>query len=1680
MTLLEKNVFESHFLLSTHSEHAGATQVSFSAPLPVYVDNFLNFPVGVVVPSGFYDRGKAAWLHADNGRVVKILSVNAGMADLDISGSNTAATSAQLTALGVSDSERTQLASLYSVGKSLWRMPTRHFTSYDYNEPMGPSGPPASARLPDGGNPIPPVPEDEPACESGSIIECQNQTLGERLAVTGTPFTLNYRSDRALDYTAAFSVDIPLVGAAVPPEAKSVEVHIVAAGMPRLIQRFPVQANSSYRFIWNGRDPFGRRLSSTTATISVANVYDGVYYTSRDDFQNAWANTAANAAITVPARGEVLVNRQHRVKIGRGTHGFLGGWTLDAHHTYDVQSRVLRYGDGRQRNTGSSASAANTGNNEVTRFAGTGVHGFGPYSVPATESQLDILWHLTVGPDGSVFVADYWAQRVVKIDPQGMVTVVAGTGVPGYNGDNRLATTAHLYHPRSVAAAPDGGFYIADGANHRIRYVNAQGIISTVAGTGLQGFGGDGGPATAAQLHWPSDVELAPDGTVYVLDTDNHRVRKISPGGLITTVAGNGVQGYGGDGGPAIQASLNLPWGMDLASDGSIYIADTFNFRVRLVTTDGFIRTVAGNGTNGTTGDNALATSATLDYPKDVVVRTNGSFLISPWFAANLRQIDTRGIITTVKPRTGGTRTDGADPALLGPTGLALGHDGSVYVADTDHARVIKLDTLLSGFDGTAFTVAETDGSVLYEFSANGLHQRTLHALTRQPLYTFTYAQGLPTRITDGDGNVTQIDYDLAGTPLALTAPDGQRTEFTVDANGFLATTRNPAGETQRFAYTEGSLLTAMTDPRGHTSTFQYDNDGRLLRDTNAAGGGWQLARTNTATGYHVTMTSAENRATNYAIEHFNDGGQRRTDTAPDTTRTITTEQTDGLTTVRTADGTVRESNTQPDPRFGSLAAYPGTDKVALPSGKQMLTTQSRAVTFPGGTPASLRLTDTVTTNGRTGTTVFDQPTRTLTTTSPQGRTTSSVLDTQGRVTQTTLPGIEPVNRSYDLRGRLNLTSQSSGATQRTTQYSYNPQGYLDTVTDAINRNTRFEYDLAGRVTKQTLPDNRIIQFAYDSQGNLTALVPPGRDAHAFRYNAVDLEDEYTPPDLVTGRTITQYMYNLDKQLELITRPDGQTIDLEYDNAGRLSRRVVPNGVYQFAYHATTGQLSTLTAPSGQTLNYTYDGFLPISETWNGAINGTVSRTYDNNFWLTGLNVNGQSINFAYDNDGLLINAGSLTLARNIQNGLLTGTSLGFVTTSTNYSPFGEMSQDTARLSGIVQYDVTYTRDKLGRITEKLETVQGQTKRYSYTYDLAGRLHQVHHDGVLVSQYTYDSNGNRIGGFTPSGNITAAYDTQDRLTNYNSATFTYTTNGELLTKTENSATTHYDYDVLGNLRQVRLPNGTVIDYFIDGQDRRIGKKINGALVQGFLYQNQLKPIAELDATGNVIAHFVYASKAHAPDYMIKNNETFRIITDHLGSVRLVINTSTGQLAQRIDYDEFGNVITDTNPGFQPFGFAGGLYDQHTGLVRFGARDYDARIGRWTVKDPIRFAGGDANLFGYAWNNPLNIVDPSGEIGLIGGAAVVASGAALAVAAYNGHVALTNLRDKANAPYENLATQVTQSDPAIGDKQQQLKDLVGAAGDAVNSGKEYTGVVKQVGQLDKLFQMKRTVEGACPK
>jgi RHS repeat-associated protein len=246
-----------------------------------------------------------------------------------------------------------------------------------------------------------------------------------------------------------------------------------------------------------------------------------------------------------------------------------------------------------------------------------------------------------------------------------------------------------------------------------------------------------------------------------------------------------------------------------------------------------------------------------------------------------------------------------------------------------------------------------------------------------------------------------------------------------------------------------------------------------------------------------------------------------------------------------------------------------------------------------------------------------------------------------------------------------------------------------------------------------------------------------------------------------------------------------------------------------------------------------------------------------------------------------------------------------------------------------------------------------------------------------VTTYEYDLNDNRVSTAAPSGLVTATYDNQDRLITYGDAAYTYTAYGDLQQTVISGETTTYSYDVFSNLRAVALPNGTNVEYIIDGVNRRVGKKVNGVLVQAFLYQDRMNPVAELNGANEVISRFVYGTRPHVPDFMIKDGQTYRIVSDQIGNVRLVVNVATGEIAQRIDYDPFGRITRNSNAGFQPFGYGGGLYDDMTGLVRFGARDYDPVTGRWTTKDPQGLGGGHPNLYLFAFNDPVSLRDPFG-------------------------------------------------------------------------------------------------------
>jgi YD repeat-containing protein len=1251
---------------------AGATTVRFSQPMIQYVENFLNFPVGGIVPVGFYERDTATWVPSKNGRVIKLLGITGGLADLDVDGSGVAAAAAALAALGVTDAERQRLATLYAAGQSLWRVPISHFTPWDYNWPFGP---PADAVAPQQPDPELGEPLDKPTCRAGSIIECQNQILGEVLTLTGTPFRLHYQSDRVLGRKAANTLNIPVTGPSVPASLTRIELQVSVAGR-RVTAALAPLPNQTHTFTWDGRDAYGRPLQGDQpVSIRIGYVYQPVYQQPAQ-FEASFGAVSGAPIKSNPARGEMTIWQDIT-----GTVYTVGGWdaraqglaawTLNVHHAYDPVGQVLYLGDGRRR-SGEDVKRV------ITTVAGVATGGFSGDGGPATQARFFNPRGVAVAADGSAYIADWGNHRVRRVGPDGVITTVAGSSsVEGFGGDGGPATQARLNAPTDVELAPDGSYAIADFRNFRIRRVTRDGIITTVAGTGLQGFSGDGGPATQARLNFAADIALAPDGTLYIADSLNHRIRRVGPDGIITTVAGTGVAGFSGDGGPAAGAQLSRPGGVALGADGSLYIADTSNRRIRRVGTNGVMTTVAGTGVFGSGGDGGPASQASLGFPSRLAVGPDGSVYVSD--SNRVRRITAEGVITALAGTgVAGFGGDGgaATQAVLFQSdgGLAVAPDGSVYITDAINNRIRPVGPPLPGFDSRDIAVPAEDGTELYVFNANGRHLRTLDALTSAVRSEFAYdPAGRLVQIKDRSGLVTTIERDVAGQPTALVAPGGQRTSLSVDPNGYLASLTNPAGETTGFGYTPDGLLLTLTDPKGQITQFTYDGLGRLTRDADPAGGVSALARTGTRADYTVTLTTALNRATRHRVEQLPTGATRQTTIEPSGVQTVVQIGTDGSRTTTAPDGTVTTLVPGPDPRFGMQAPLRKSLTVRTPAGLQSTLTEARAVTLAGTSLSTL--TDTIALNGRTSTRIFDAALKTITDQTPAGRQTVRTLDAQGRVVEVQAAGREPTSFAYDLRGRLTTVTQSSGPTARTSTFGYDLQDRLVSLTDPLGRTVGFAYDLADRVTTQTLPDGRQIGFLYDATGNVTSVTPPGRPAHGFGYTPVNLEASYTPPALDATSPTTTSAYNADRQPTLITRPDGQALSFGYDAGGQLSTLTVPTGIFRFAYHATTGQLATLTAPDGGTLAYTYDGALVTSESWGGplgAVAGSVSRTYDSDFRVASESVNGANpITFAYDPDSLLTQAGAVSLTRDVQTGFLVGTTLGSLTDALTYSTFG-------------------------------------------------------------------------------------------------------------------------------------------------------------------------------------------------------------------------------------------------------------------------------------------------------------------------------------------------------------------------------------------------------------------------
>ncbi|MCK6570017.1 hypothetical protein L6V77_02790, partial [Myxococcota bacterium] len=1094
---------------------AGARSVALDTPAWLYVENFVGFPVGGPVPAGYYDRDAGAWLPSDDGRVIAVLGVENGFAEVDVDGTGRPADALQRGAIGLTEGERALLAERYAPGVSLWRVPITHFTPWDCNWPYGP---PEDAEWP---------PEDildesslaetDPDCDrqvDGSIVHCQSGTVTKTLGIPGTPFELVHRSVRAPGYRASRRLDLHLGDGSDPASLRRVEVSVDIAGR-RLGGVYPPGTRRAV-IEWDGRDAFGRDVPGPIeATIRVRRVYP-VVYLEPGAWGRAFGRLGTGAIDGDRALAEIMLDRSTKTELGglRSGVGDVGGFELSDVLTRGPDGRIFAAGAG-------------------------GAGGFVPLPLLTLEAfEPRTVTDLVSLPDGSLLLA-LPAERVVERRwPDETVTIFAGGG---RGGDGGPADEAALDEPVALAPAPDGSVYIGGGC--RVRRVRPDGVIETTAGTGICGPEGHGGPATAARL-WPvASLAVDPAGRLFIAQSGldgpwQSRIQSVDVDGVIATLAG-GLAGGDADvsGRFAWEVPLSFPGDLVVGPDG-LYFTEgdwqrlpPFAFAqrgsrhgIRRVDVQGRLYTVAGVRQAGASDDGVPAVEAALNNPKHLTFSPEGrlhfveSVEVAGLEQRRLRMLDVRGRLRTV---AGGpeSRAAVAQDAPLPPRQASLafvdavdfGPDGVLRIVDTP-----SLLTLGAGVrNGLAFAWVR---GVHAAFDAAGRHAATLDPLTGAPrLETRFDVMGRLSGLIDADGRLTRLERGPDGELTGIVAPDGQRTVIALDAAGRIESLAAPGGRRVDLRWLDGDLLASATDAAGMTTRYTYDALGRLASTADPAGGGWQLAWPAEAGAQVGEWTSALGRSTRSTRRYRDDGTREDVERGPDGLTDVGRRFPDGTRETRFADGTglrVAPELDPVDPAGGE--SFAGRVVLTLPDGRAVERLSERMAVFsrPGDPTSLVETIETVTVAGRRTTATWEAESRTATRVTAAGRVETLTLDESGRVVSTTSGALAPVAIRYDDEGRL----VEAGTEDRRVTYRYDARDRLVEQRDVAGHVERRTYDDADRPTTVTVSGtdeaSATVSLAFGRTGLPTEVTPPGRPAHRLAHDPRGRFAGRTPPAL--------------------------------------------------------------------------------------------------------------------------------------------------------------------------------------------------------------------------------------------------------------------------------------------------------------------------------------------------------------------------------------------------------------------------------------------------------------------------------------------------------------------------------------------------------------------------------------
>ncbi|WP_162616221.1 S-layer homology domain-containing protein [Paenibacillus lutimineralis] len=531
----------------------------------------------------------------------------------------------------------------------------------------------------------------------------------------------------------------------------------------------------------------------------------------------------------------------------------------------------------------------------INTVAGIGTNDYSGDGGSAASAELNNPSGVAVDSTGNLYIADSSNHRVRKVDVSGKISTIAGTGTGGYSGDGGPATSAQLNNPYRLTLDSVGNLYIVDYSNDCIRKVDVSGNISTVAGGRGNGYSGDGGPATSAKLSYPDGVAVDSSGNLYIADKGNHRIRKVDTSGTISTVAGTGVRGYSGDGGDAASAQLNSPLGVAVDSSGNLYISDTFNHRVRKVDATGKISTLAGTDGPGYWGDGVPAASAIFNQPIGIAVDRGGNVYIADRSNSRIRKVDTSGNISTIagtgRYNYSGDGVPAASADLNCPYGIAVDSSGNVYIADVFNSRIRKLSLsaqTVSAFAGSSIpgvgvddpitlTVKNANGYTDTTFS--GAHEVTISGYLPAPDGSFGSLNGTALSASSHTTNAT-FTNGVATIKLRLNKAGGQTINISVAsvaspaANSLIITP--VAGSAASMALTtdikapvsNGGMLAqqpvvTLLDAYGNTS---IDDSITVVTVKKKDSGAWNLTGSTRATASSGIVTFTNLGATNGAV----------------------------------------------------------------------------------------------------------------------------------------------------------------------------------------------------------------------------------------------------------------------------------------------------------------------------------------------------------------------------------------------------------------------------------------------------------------------------------------------------------------------------------------------------------------------------------------------------------------------------------------------------------------------------------------------------------------------------------------------------------------------------------------------------------------------------------------------